>query len=71
MSLSVCVIECVSVCVSVGSYECVCGFVSVCVYLPILTSEPADQSSRNRYEHFATAGHCEVKFRPIESDQTV
>ena len=41
----------------------------LCVHL-IEYSDPADQTSRNLYEHFATGDHCEVKFRPVESDYT-
>jgi len=46
----------------------VCVGVCVSVCDPILSSDPTDQSSRHLYEHFATQGHCEVKFLPIESD---
>ena len=69
MRMSVCVrvCECVGMCVGVRVMW-VCGCVGVCVCVrsraptPIVTSDAADQSSPNQYEHFATAGHSEVQF---------
>jgi hypothetical protein len=52
------------VCVDVSVWVC------VFVYTSLVTSKPADQSSQNWFEHFATVGHCEINFRPIEADET-
>ena len=53
---------CVGVCVDVYVWVFVCVCVRSRASPPIVTSDAADQSSPNRYEHFATAGHCEVQF---------